>query len=220
MTTFLVGSTKGGVGKSTLASNLAVYLAHENFDVVLLDCDPQATSKRWVDRRGERNDGLPVVHVAQASGDCFKIARDLASRYEHVVIDVGGRGDSRELRTAMCAADILITPTKASQPDLECFDALTQVVSLAKGLNPGLRAYSVLSMAPSNPLIRDEVAEAKSFLGDFPELDLLPVIVRDRKVYRDAILAGLSVVELANSQAKAEIQLLGQALLELEMEVV
>lgn len=215
MTTFLVGSTKGGVGKSTLASNLAVYLAHEGADVVLLDCDPQATSKRWVDRRNERNDGRPVVHVAQAMGDAFKIARDLASRYEHVVIDVGGRGDSRELRTALAAADVLIAPTKASQPDLEVFDALNELVGLARGLNPGLRAYSVLSMAPSNPLI-NEVAEAKEFLADFSELELLPTVVRDRKAYRDAILQGLGVVELANAQARAEIQLLGQALLEME----
>ena len=54
----LIASAKGGVGKSTLATNLAVYLAHEGEDVMLLDADLQATSKRWADRRNERTDGL------------------------------------------------------------------------------------------------------------------------------------------------------------------
>jgi chromosome partitioning protein len=64
-------------------------------------------------------------------------------------------------------------------------------------------------MGPSNPLIT-EVREAQELLVDFTELKLSPSIIRDRKVYRDALLEGKGVVEMNNSQAKAEIQLLGQ----------
>ena len=47
----LIGGEKGGTGKSTIATNLAAYLANRSDDVVLLDADSQATAKRWVERR-------------------------------------------------------------------------------------------------------------------------------------------------------------------------
>lgn len=50
---FLIAGEKGGVGKSTIATNLAVYLAHQGVDVVLLDTDGQATASRFVERRDE-----------------------------------------------------------------------------------------------------------------------------------------------------------------------
>ncbi|MCX7177108.1 MAG: AAA family ATPase [Proteobacteria bacterium] len=206
----LVGGEKGGTGKSTLATNLAVWLAYEfgSKDVLLLDADIQSTSKKWADRRGDGDPSLISVAVAQATGDVFKPARELATKYGQIVIDAGGR-DSKELRTAMVAADVLLVPTRASQPDLETMDHVNELIALARGLNANLRAYAVVSMAPSNPMI-NEVGEAQAFLKDFPEFVLAGTFVRDRKVYRDAILEGKGVVEMNNSQAKAEIQLLGQ----------
>ena len=216
----LIGGEKGGTGKSTLATNIAVWLAHEGQDVILVDADNQATSKRWIDRRndwntenaqkGEGRALLREVHVAQANGDVYKPAIDLAKRYQQVVIDAGGR-DSKELRTAMVAADVILVPTRASQPDLETMDHVNDLIDLARGMNPNLRAYAVISMAPANPMI-NEAVEAQEFLQDFQQLELAATFVRDRKVYRDAMLAGRGVIELNNSQAKAEIQLLGQAI--------
>ena len=204
----LIGGEKGGTGKSTVATNLAVWLAREGRDVLLLDADIQATSKRWVDRRNERDEQLPVVHCAQALGDVFKPSRDYAQRYQEVVIDAGGR-DSKELRTAMVAADFLYVPIQASQPDLETMDHVNELVALARGMNPNLRAFALISRAPSNPMI-NEVQEAQGFLADFAELHMASTFIRDRKIYRDAMLEGRGVVEMHNSQARAEIQLLGQ----------
>ncbi len=206
----LIASEKGGVGKSTLCTNIAAWLAHEGQDVILLDADVQSTSKKWIDRRNEFQPGLPVVHVAQASGDVARPARDLASRYQQVVIDAAGR-DSKEMRSAMVVADVLLVPTRASCCDLETIQHVNELIGLARGLNPNLRAYAVVSMAPSNPMIT-EASDAREFLADFSELELAPVFIRERKVYRDAILEGKGVVEMNNSQARAEIQLLGQAI--------
>lgn len=208
----LIGAEKGGVGKSTLATNLAVHLAHHQIDVVLLDTDGQATCARFVERRDEA--GLqPSVPCVQRTGDVASTLRDLAKRYQVVVVDAGGR-DSREMRTAMAVADLLLTPTRASQADLETLPKVNELVGLARGLNPALEASAVLSMAPSNPVIR-EVENARELLAEFEELKLTDTIIRDRKVYRDALLAGKGVVEMGNSQAKAEIQLLAQEFFEL-----
>ena len=202
----LVGGEKGGTGKSTIATNLAVWLAIEGRDVTLLDADPQGTAAKWVERRNALP--LPPVHCSQRSGDVFKTAKDLAERYQVVVIDAGGR-DSKELRTAMVAADVLFVPIRASQADLETLPHVNELVGLARGLNPALQAFALVSMGPSNPLIT-EVREAQALLADFTELKLFPSIIGDRKVYRDALLEGKGVVEMNNPQAKAEIQLLAQ----------
>ncbi len=205
----LVGGEKGGSGKSTTATNLAVYLKLEGHDVMLLDCDKQGTSSKWVSRRDEA--GYPRVHSAQKFGDVSKTVTDLAARYAYVVIDAGGR-DSKELRSAMVASDLILIPLKASQADLETLPVVDELVSLAKGMNPRLMARTLLCMTPTNERIR-EVEGARKLLKDFPDLPLSGCILAERKIYRDALLLGRGVVELKNGEAKAEIQLLGQEVL-------
>jgi chromosome partitioning protein len=53
-----------------------------------------------------------------------------------------------------------------------------------------------------------ETEEARDYLSEFPEIRVLRSIIRDRKVYRDAMSEGLGVVEMDNGKARAEIQLL------------
>lgn len=204
----LIGGEKGGSSKSTNATNLAVYLAHQGVDVVLLDADPQGTSARFVERRNEYNPALPVVHCVQRSGDVSATIKDLILRYQVVIIDAGGR-DSKELRTAMVVADVFITPIRASQADLETLPHVNELIALARSLNPSLEAYALLSLAPSNPMIK-EVPEAQEMISQFDQLKLANSIIRDRKVYRDALAEGRGVVEMNNYLARAEIQLLGQ----------
>lgn len=202
----LIGGEKGGTGKSTIATNLAVQLAIDGKDVMLLDADPQGTSTKWIERRNEQ--ALTIVHCTQRVGEIYKTAIDLGQRYDHVIIDAGGR-DSRELRTAMVAADKMYVPLRASQADLETLPHVEELVSLARGMNNELQVYGLLSMAPNNPLIH-EVSDAQDLLVQFVELRMSSSIIRDRKAYRDAMLAGKGVVELNNGQAKAEVQLLAQ----------
>lgn len=208
----LIAAEKGGVGKSTIATNLAVHLAHGGVDVVLLDTDGQATAARFVERRDEA--GItPAVPCVQRTGDVASTLRDLANRYQVVVVDAGGR-DSREMRSAMAVANLLLVPTKASQADLETFSKVNELIGLARGLNPELKAVALLSIAPTNPVIR-EVEDARELLVEFDQLELADTIIRDRKVYRDALLVGKGVIELDNSHARAEIQLLAQEFFEL-----
>lgn len=205
----MIGGEKGGSGKSTTATNLAAHLALQGNDVMLLDADKQATATKWVARRNEA--GYLQVHSVQKLGDIYRTALDLSQRYGFVVIDAGGR-DSKELRTGMVAADVLYVPIKASQADLETLPVVDELVALARGMNPGLRVRTLLCMAPTNERIR-EVEDAQALLVHFPDLPLSGCIIRERKIYRDALLLGRSVVEMKNAEARAEIQLLGQEVL-------
>lgn len=209
----LIAAEKGGVGKSTLATNLSVYLARQNVDVVLVDTDGQATAARFVERREEAA-FLPAVPCVQRNGEVASTLRDLSHRYQVIVVDAGGR-ESREMRTAMTAANLLLVPTRASQADLETFPKLNQLVGMARDLNPDLKAHAVLTMAPSNPVIR-EVEDAREVLAQFEQIQLADTVIRDRKVYRDALLAGQGVIERDNAQAKTEIQLLADEFFDLD----
>ena len=198
----LVGSQKGGCGKSTIAINLSAQLAQSNKDVVLVDADRQSTAARWVEDRSE-NSKLPKVHCVQKYDNIRDTLLDLSERYEYVIVDAAGR-DSRELRTGMTAADILLIPFRPSQADLDTLPHIQEVIVQAKDLNPQLRVLGVLTMAPTNPVI-NEAKEAQEYLLDFPEVNLLDVTIRDRKVYRDAVSEGKGVVEMDNIKAKAEV---------------
>lgn len=204
----LIGGEKGGTGKSTIATNLACYIAEKKKDVMLLDCDPQCTSSRWVNRRSKNHPSLPSIHCTQKTDDIYDAAVDLSKRYEHVIIDAGGR-DSEELRTAMAAAHLMYIPLKASQPDIETSKHMSQLVKMAKAINRGLQARLIISMASSNPIISED-REAISLLSEIPNLGISGVTIRERKIYRDAMIEGKGVLECSNYKAKNEIKLLGQ----------
>jgi len=203
----LLGGEKGGTGKSTVAVNLAVWLANEGVDVIVLDTDPQMTASRFVDRRNAI-EGAPKVHCAEKHENVYDTVRDLANRYDQVIVDAGGR-DSEELRTALVAADVVYCPLKASQPDIETSVHMNQLVKLAKGMNPRLKAKLIISMGPTNPVIH-EAADATAILQDLPEFSLSSVVLGDRKVYRDAMTEGRGVIEMSNDKAKAEIEALAR----------
>ena len=206
----LIGSQKGGCGKSTTAVNLCAALVKNKHDVVLVDADRQSTAANWVMDRAE-NETLSKVNCVQKYENIRDTLLDLAARYEYVIVDAAGR-DSRELRTGMIAADILVIPFRPSQPDLDTLAKMQEIIIQAKDLNDKLTIYGLVTMAPTNPVI-NEKAEAVDYLQDYPEIKLLNTTIHDRKIYRDAMTEGLGVVEMHNAKAKKEIEaLLGEIL--------
>jgi chromosome partitioning protein len=206
----LIGSQKGGCGKSTTAVNICAELAGKGHDVVLVDADRQCTSANWVMDRIE-NTALAKVNCVQKYENIRDTLLDLDKRYGYVVVDAAGR-DSRELRTGMTAAHILVVPFRPSQPDLDTLPKMQEIITQAKDINPNLNVFGLITMAPTNPVIHEE-ADARDCLNDYPEINLLNTIIRDRKVYRDAMSDGFGVVEMSNDKAKEEIKNLVEEIL-------
>lgn len=196
-----IGNIKGGCGKSTLTANIAALLAQQGKDVMVIDADRQATSSNWALDRQEFD--LAKVHHVQAFDNIRDTVRDLGRRYEVVIVDAGGR-DSRELRTGMSAADVLLIPFRPSQPDLDVLPSLQEIIQMTTDINPNLKAYAVLTLASTNPAVK-EIDEAKDYLTDYPTIQRLNTIIYDRKIYRDAMSMGRGVVEMDNQKAKLEI---------------
>lgn len=200
----LIGSQKGGSGKSTLAVNIACALALDNqADVLLVDADPQESVVRWAQDRQERPE-LKTIPCVQISGDARKNLKDLAGRYEYVVVDVAGR-DSSEFRSCLAVADILVSPLRPSQYDLDTLPHLSEVYAMARDFNEGLQAHLVLNLCPTNPVIK-EAEEAQSYLAEFPEFTLMRTRIHDRKAYRDSVSEGRSVLEWKDVKAAQAIR--------------
>jgi chromosome partitioning protein len=206
----LIGSQKGGCGKSTTAVNISAELAGRGHDVVLVDADRQCTAANWAMDRVE-NPALAKVHCVQKYENIRDTLLDLDKRYEYVIVDAAGR-DSRELRTGMTGAHILVVPFRPSQPDLDTLPNMQEIIIQAKDLNPGLKVYGLITMAPTNPIIHEET-DARECLNDYQEIKLLSAMIRDRKVYRDAMSDGLGAVEMDNIKAKIEIKKLVEEVL-------
>lgn len=223
----LVGSSKGGTGKSTLCSNLAVALAARGYDVLALDADPQKTLSKFCQRRFANQKAVAdagnaeavaegtgtdtkkvsaVVNCMQVGGDIFDAVQDAKKRYDVVLIDSPG-ADSPELRSGLLACDIFITPVQASVSDLETLPGVVEMVKVSRRYNKNLVAAVVISRAPTHYKIQEE-AQARDFIQDYPDIQLLTSTIHDRKSYRDCLLNGEGVVE-CQAPTAAALELLG-----------
>lgn len=203
----VIGGEKGGVGKSTIATNVAVEIVTLGAKLMLIDSDPQKTSLNWVDRRNELNPMLPKVFGVSKEGNVREIIKEFASNYDIVLLDASGR-DSKSLRTALTICDKFYCPVKPSQADLETLPHVCELINASKDINERLRAYAIVSMASPNYNIKDHT-EASSLINDLHHyLELSKSIIMERKVYRDALLQGKGVTELQNNKATTEIKTL------------
>jgi chromosome partitioning protein len=197
----LVGGEKGGTGKTTIATNLAVLRAAEGKDVLLVDADLQGNSNFWATCRDEA--GIPprITCVQKLGKGLAAELRALADKFDDIIVDAGGR-DSAELRAGLLAAKKVYVPIRASQFDVWTLAAMEKMIDQARTFNTGLKVSAVITMASSNPQV-SEVDDAKEFLADFPEMTLSAVVVRERIAYRKAARDGRAVTEIKPGDPKA-----------------
>jgi len=186
-----IGNVKGGVGKTTLAVNLAIALSHQKRDVLLIDGDEQGTALAFTDLRTNTKGQPGYTAVALHGANLRTQARQLASKYDDIVIDVGGR-DTGSLRAALTVTDVLLIPAKPRSFDLWGVDQTAELVAEAREINDALRAIAVLNEA--DPQGKDNQA-AIDALKEVAGLEVAPVMIGRRKAFPNAAAAGLSVLE-------------------------
>lgn len=207
-----IGSNKGGTGKTTTATNISIALALKKKDVCLVDADFQRSSSRWHQDRQEAK-LIPSIALVEKYDNVSSTLEELNKKFDYVIVDVAGR-NSREMITAMSVSDILLSPHQASQLDLDTIQELQQQITRVKDLNPRLSCYILHMMASTNPTVRtNERKEFQDYLNEFPTLSLLNSCLYYRKIYRDVMPFGKSVIESNNLIAAAEVlDLIGEVL--------
>ena len=199
----LIGSQKGGAGKSTIAVNLAAEFARQGLDVVLVDADVQRSAARWHADR-EEAEVKPAIACVEKLGNLHDTLRDLDGRYGIVIVDVAGR-DSKEMRTGMTAAHKMLVTVRPSQFDLDTLPHMSELIEQVRDFNPDLQVRSLLTQVPTHH-VDSERTDAGEYLTDYPGLKPMQTVIYERKAYRDVLGEGRGVVEWTNPKAKAEIQ--------------
>lgn len=197
---FAVGGTKGGTGKSTVSTNLAVMLAEEGRNVLLVDADRQETSTFFTNMRNQtRPGGAGYACVALTGRALAAGIRRLAPEYQDVVIDTGA-SDPACQRAALAVCHVYLVPFAPRSFDVWTLDKAIALIDEARPDNPGLRAYAFLNRADAAGPDNEAAAE---ILKSEPALAFVPTALGNRKSYAKAATAGLAVTELRPKDHKA-----------------
>jgi chromosome partitioning protein len=201
----MVGGEKGGVGKTTLATHMAVARKAEGRTVVLVDADSQGTSSTWSDARKEHPEVPQFPCVSLRGGKVHVELKELARHYDDLVVDTGG-ADSQEFRSAMLAADTLLMPLRPGSFDFWTLLKMQEVVALAEGFNDKLKAVVCLSQVP--PSAGDRARrEATEVLAEMPRFTLLRSMTVFRAAFNHSAGEGLSVDEMPRRDPKASSEI-------------
>jgi chromosome partitioning protein len=211
----VVGGTKGGSGKSTVATNLACMLSAAGRDVLLVDADDQETSIDFTALRNEtRPNGAGYTCVALTGRSVLTEIKRLAPKYQEIIVDTGGR-DTASQRAALAVCDTYLVPFVPRSFDVWTLDKVVTLIEEARTVNPNFQARAFLNRADSRGADNDDAA---NLIKSKPELELLPAVLIGRKAYGNAAAAGLAVTEIRPQDAKAteEIGILFEHLFDIQ----
>ena len=192
------GNTKGGVGKTTFAVQIALERQCAGRAVLLVDADRQASAQKTLTMRAEAG-RRPLACVGLADGRLLRAQlAPLAEQHDDTVIDAGGH-DSEALRVAMLRSDLLVVPVQPRALDAWELETLAEMIGQAQlaredeGRRP-LRVLAALSLADpgDNRDNRDTIAA----LRELPVFTVAEAIVRRRKAVANAMAHGLAIAEM------------------------
>ena len=193
MRTILVANPKGGSGKTTLATNLAGWLAGKRQRVVLRDLDPQRSSTEWLERR-------PALfpRIAGHAKDVRQGAADAEPEWRVVDTPAGLSGE--DLRDAVRRADLMLVPLTPSAFDMAAARHFLVAIHEHKAIRKGGLALGIVAMRV-DPRTRS-ASELDAFLAEFD----FPVIahLRDTQVYVHCARDGASVFDLPRSRGEQD----------------
>jgi chromosome partitioning protein len=208
MAIVIAGGVKGGVGKTTLATNLAILRAGQGSDVLLVDADPQQSATDFTALRIEKQ-GDPGYTCNQLHGNALRAqVQRMRGKYDDIIIDAGGR-DTVSQRAAIALADVLLVPFQPRSFDVWTMDQMIAMAEEIRPANPGLRVICFLNRADSRGNDNDEaeqmLAEKLAEAGE--AYTMLTERIGNRKAFSNAAAAGSAAHELKPPDEKASAEM-------------
>ena len=184
----VIGSLKGGSGKSTLSFNLAVWLAMAEVKVQLVDADPQATLSDVIDVRIEEG-FTPKLKVRGKTA----MNQDLAAVADETLIDIG-TADMEAMRQALRLCNRVVVPVPPSQADIWSTQRFIHLVESTVPQNtPQILGF--INRGDTHHSVR-ETNETAAALVSLPGIKYIKPRIATRTVFRRSFSEGLAVFEL------------------------
>lgn len=203
----VVGGEKGGTGKTAISINLAVCMQYRGLEPLLIDGDKQRSTAKWAERRAQlaalpqigalAEDTHPILCV-EKRGDMLATILALKKKCDHIIVDVAG-AETPQLRSAMTAADLLLSPLVPSLCDLDTAGELNHLVDVIRATgNKKLQGKIVLNKCATNKHEWNrEKQEAEAELEPFGNLPIAETTIHYRNVFKRAYSMQRGVIELA-----------------------
>ncbi len=199
----VVGGIKGGCGKTTIATNLAVLRASQNKNVLLIDADEQRSASDWAEQREDSNSQINLTTIQLAGRSINTQIERMKISYDDIIVDVGGR-DTTSQRSALSVADIFLIPFKPRSLDVWTIGGLRKLICEIQAVNPKLKSYAFINQADSRG---SDNADSLKAISECTDLICLKQRIGNRKSFCNASSYGLGVVEIkCDKLAMEEIQ--------------
>lgn len=203
MQRIVVLNPKGGSGKTTIAINLASYLASHGHVPVLMDFDPQGSSVRWVRKR---KPSQPPIHVIAAFEKDTRTTRAFQLRVPqvttHVIIDTPAALEARQIPEMTRDADKVLVPVLPSDIDIHtCSGCIRDLLLVGKIRREDERIGVIANRVRRNTLVYQSLIRFLHTLG-------IPIVAtfRDSQNYVRAAELGVGVHEMKSYVAAADVE--------------
>ena len=203
MRRILVINSKGGCGKTTIATNLASWYACSGLPTALIDYDAQGSSMRWASLRSKKRPPVHCIHANHASRSNMTSSWSLRvpPDTQRVIMDAPAGVSGHYLLDYLRNVDVVIVPVLPSHIDIHAAARFIEdLLLIGKVRSSGIQVGVVANRVNRNTMIYHKL---ERFLNTLK----LPFVtsLRDTQHYVRAVGSGLGVHELWDRRAKQDL---------------